>query len=473
VKDSNVKVPPSALYREGSTAATDILLASEHSVSAPPELGDRIANLCANGVPFGARGTVVAIHDPSEGCVEVVMDEEFIGGSTLQGSCANFRGKLCVWNHLLKISAADSKGIVDHVLPTGSGKAVVDKLMKDIQETESTKSKPTRDVALGEVSNKAKARASTPQKQSVPSVPGRDPKSPWGSPPRSNSSARSGRQGAWREAQGPPEKIIGFTSVGRKAKNGLQEWKKLVAQNGRSTHKPNTDVVDKKDETQESNSEGPLKAMLGVKKGPDPQPPAASINNDASSADASAGLKALLGVAGGSNKPSKPDQPPPPKESAADALMQMMLNDISMPPPPQVVPVQQATQSAFNFSYIKEGEEQPESEAQPQPTGQPPMMMSTMPPAMMPQYFPSQVLPVHIVPPNMMPPHMMPPMYGMNMNQNQPIASPLPPGAASNGTITQAQTPRPSKPKASTTTSATPRKTSNPMVPSVVVKAKK
>jgi len=71
MKESNVKIPSPALYREGSTSATDVLLASEHSVSAPPELGDRVANLCANGVPFGARGTVVAIHDPSEGCVEV------------------------------------------------------------------------------------------------------------------------------------------------------------------------------------------------------------------------------------------------------------------------------------------------------------------------------------------------------------------------------------------------------------------
>lgn len=49
IKESNVKVPASALYREGSTAATDVLLASEHSVSAPPELGERVANLCANG----------------------------------------------------------------------------------------------------------------------------------------------------------------------------------------------------------------------------------------------------------------------------------------------------------------------------------------------------------------------------------------------------------------------------------------
>lgn len=67
------------ISREGSTGATDVLLASDHSVGAPPELGDRVANLCANGVPFGARGTVVAIHDATEGCVEVLLDEEFIG----------------------------------------------------------------------------------------------------------------------------------------------------------------------------------------------------------------------------------------------------------------------------------------------------------------------------------------------------------------------------------------------------------
>ena len=51
-------------------------------MGAPPELGDRVANLCANGVPFGARGTVVAIHDATEGCVEVLLDEEFIGEFT-------------------------------------------------------------------------------------------------------------------------------------------------------------------------------------------------------------------------------------------------------------------------------------------------------------------------------------------------------------------------------------------------------
>jgi hypothetical protein len=117
VKESYVEVPSAAFYQEASTAATDVFLNLEHSVSAPPELGDRVTNLCASGIPFGARGTVVAIHDPAEGCVKVAMDEEFIGGSTFQGNCANFHGKLCIWNHLLKISAANSKGIVDNMLP--------------------------------------------------------------------------------------------------------------------------------------------------------------------------------------------------------------------------------------------------------------------------------------------------------------------------------------------------------------------
>ena len=44
----------------------------------------------AKGVPFGLWGTVVACHSHS-GCVEVVFDEEFIGGSTLHGMCSNYR----------------------------------------------------------------------------------------------------------------------------------------------------------------------------------------------------------------------------------------------------------------------------------------------------------------------------------------------------------------------------------------------
>ena len=50
-----LKIPGSALYRESSTGATDVMLASDNENGAP-ELGDRIVNLCASGIPFGARG---------------------------------------------------------------------------------------------------------------------------------------------------------------------------------------------------------------------------------------------------------------------------------------------------------------------------------------------------------------------------------------------------------------------------------
>ena len=96
-----LKVPGSALYGEGSIGATDVIQAADLNENSIPELGDRIVNICADGIPFGARGTVVAIHEASStGSVEVVMDEEFIGGSSLQGACSSSRGKLCVWAHL-------------------------------------------------------------------------------------------------------------------------------------------------------------------------------------------------------------------------------------------------------------------------------------------------------------------------------------------------------------------------------------
>ena len=434
VKESNVKVPPAALYREGSTAATDVLLASEHSVSAAPELGDRVANLCANGVPFGARGTVVAIHDPSEGCVEVVMDEEFIGGSTLQGTCGNFRGKLCVWNHLLKISAADSKGAVDNMVPAGASRAVLDKLMKDIKvdaEEAVQQTKATVDTAPKETKKEAKARAPTPQKQGDgEAASGRDAKNPWGSPPRSNSAARGGKsKGGWREAQGPPADVKGFTSYGRIATKGFIEWKKLIAQN--------------EARAAAENNAGELKAMLGIKSVTSPQP---SASADAS---ASAGLKALLGVAG-NGAPQKAEQPPPTEVSAADKLMQMMMKDaIPMPPPPQVMPVQQS--SGFNFSYtqVKEGEEQQEEQKVAQPSPQP---------MMMPQY---------MMPPNMMapPPHMAPQqMYG--------VMGSIPPVVAGNGPH-MSQPPKLTKAKVAPSTTPSKKTSVAPMVPSVVVRAKK
>lgn len=432
VKESNVKVPSSAIYRERSTAATDVLLASEHSVSVPPELGDRVANLCANGVPFGARGTVVAIHDAREGCVEVVMDEEFIGGSTLQGTCANFRGKLCVWNHLLKISAADSQGIVDSVIPAGSGRAVVDKLMKDIEVAD-----PPPEP------KQPKEQKPTDQKeQNTTSGSGRDPKNPWNSPtraasasrsgsaPRAGSSSRGGRQGAWNQARGPPEKVVGFTKYGRhiQAKNGYDAWKKLVKKSDQSNGKSKGSATkNEKAQASKASSEGQLKAMLGVTSASKPQPPAATENVDTNAA--AAGLKAMLGLGGGTSESPTESKSAAPDESAADVLMQLMMQGS---PAPTTMPEQHVPRSAFNFTYVKEGEEQP-----PQPE---PSMMPPMQPGMMHPY-------AHMMPPIMAP--------GPQSPQAQP----------SNHMSKE------TKSRSSTTPSS--KKASSPMVPSIVVKSSK
>ena len=69
--------------------------------------------------------------------MEVVIEKEFIGGSILQGICANLRDKLCVWNHLLKILVANIKVIVESAILSGLGrKVVVKKLMKDTRDNE-------------------------------------------------------------------------------------------------------------------------------------------------------------------------------------------------------------------------------------------------------------------------------------------------------------------------------------------------
>jgi 5'-3' exoribonuclease 1 len=117
-KEIFLEVSGSALYREGSTGATDVLSATDMNDGKAPKLGDRIVNLCAEGVPFGLRGTVIGVHEASmSGSVEVVMDDEFIGGTSLQGHCANFRGKLCHWSHLLKIVTGNRTGMVDMLAP--------------------------------------------------------------------------------------------------------------------------------------------------------------------------------------------------------------------------------------------------------------------------------------------------------------------------------------------------------------------
>lgn len=382
LKHVNLKIPSSALYLEGSTSPTDVL---HNADGESPELGDRIVNLCANGLPFGARGTVVGIHEESTGCVEVVMDREFIGGSTLQGSCANFRGKLCVWNHLLKVNASNSTEIIDKMIPVGSGKATVNSMLKGVSEVNDSK------VNEVEKNTESAVDVKNQVQTQVKEVQAQSDKNAWNnaSPAVKN---RGGKRGVWREAVGPNEKGIGFKGAGRGGKSGLHSWRKMLSSNGPTgignDVKPKKEEVETKDKS--VNSAAGLKAILGVNGGTNGGANA-NISKEPAS-NATAGLKNMLGIASSlPNVAPEAEKPQPPK-SAADALMQMMIHaptNVQHAP----VPVQQPN---FNFTYVKEGESAP-----------PPAMVQSNPPMMYPQgagvVYPSH-MPMY---PPMMVPHPM------------------------------------------------------------------
>jgi hypothetical protein len=85
-------------------------------------------------------------------------------------------------------------------------------MMQDIQVREPVQKTSDGGIAFEEVTNKAKTLAPTPQKQNTAAAPGRNPTNPWETPPRLNSALCGGAKwGAWREALGPPEKVVGFT----------------------------------------------------------------------------------------------------------------------------------------------------------------------------------------------------------------------------------------------------------------------
>ncbi len=99
-------VPLDHLFRGGVLNATDAPLTYNDGLH--PLLGDRVANLTSTGVPFGLRGTVVTIHKNTR-YVEVVFDEEFIGGKSLGGYCSPFRGRLVPWAGVLCLSNKDEQ----------------------------------------------------------------------------------------------------------------------------------------------------------------------------------------------------------------------------------------------------------------------------------------------------------------------------------------------------------------------------
>ena len=353
-KEALVKVPGSALYREGSTTATDILLASDLNGNERPELGDRVVNLCADGVPFGARGTVIGIHEAfTTGSVEVVMDEEFIGGTSLQGHCSNFRGKLCPWSHLLKIAPDNSQGLVDKLVPKGAAEAVsrkaIDGILAGVNADApmklTTKQQPGTSTPVSSQSQ-PRAAETTPSRATAKT------------PPRASSrhgSTGRARQGAWREAKGPDEMGIGFKMVKPGKTTGFDRWKsaiqsKVVASRRKDAAAGEIAAADLKrilGVTSPVVVVDPLQSILGVKSGP-------------SGASVQAATVTPMFGAQGNPPPLQPIQimqRPSSSSTAADKLLQMMAGkqfhgsgaNFSQP-----------AQSAFNFTYVEEGMDPPQ-----------------------------------------------------------------------------------------------------------------
>lgn len=317
MKESLIKIPSSALYREGVTGATDVLEASDLNDGESPRLGDRIVNLCADGLPFGERGTVVGIHEAATtGSVEVVMDEEFIGGTTLQGACSNFRGKLCLWAHLLKVSPKNSDEFIEQFTPNVTAAEGSKTKQSGAVQQNMTAWKQDNVPAATQV-----ARASTSQEA------------------RTGSTGR-GKQGAWREAKGPDSSGDGFHWKTKRRGTGLKKWKSTLK-----------DRVAKREEAKSNTAE--LKAMLRIK-GP-PKILQSTVHSDRPATEE---LKSLLGVQSiPSATPTRslpaaplPEQAP---SSAADRLMQLMATKKT------VAPMSLHTQpsTAFNFTYTEAGKE--------------------------------------------------------------------------------------------------------------------
>jgi len=154
------KVPLDAVYRDGFYSATERPTTLN---STAPRLGDRVVNLSCTGVPFGLKGTVVTIH-ASTGYVEVLYDEEFVGGRPLQGSCSQFRGRLSAWSGLLCIKKAEQILSQDPVAAAAVIKAA------QAKKLEQAKAKAQQPAAAPAPAKPASKAAST---KTVTAAPGK------------------------------------------------------------------------------------------------------------------------------------------------------------------------------------------------------------------------------------------------------------------------------------------------------------
>lgn len=380
-KESLIKIPGSALYREGSTGATDVLSPEDLNENVAPDLGDRVVNLCADGIPFGARGTIVGIHKASTtGSVEVVMDEEFMGGSSLQGACSNFRGKLCVWAHLLKILPENGDSMIDKLVPKGSGRAAVERIIANIElgvqqdanrKAHVTSSWDSQVDTAAEQMKRSKINSDSIVVESILPVNTRTPPrslSRSGSDSRSASAPRPGiakpTLQTYKEARKPDEKGIGFKDNRPCSTNGFQRWKTVIAGHISTVGKETSELKAMLGLPSRSSTDGPfapsisngaaLKAMLGVPNSDPFQP----VPKPHLSGDGTAVLKEALGMRKNPDQGSAITLGHPPN-SAADKLMQIMASKHQQP---LYVPSQNIdgpSHSAFNFTYVDEGKEVP------------------------------------------------------------------------------------------------------------------
>jgi 5'-3' exoribonuclease 1 len=348
-KESLIKIPGSALYREGSIGATDVLLAADLNNSEAPQLGDRIVNLCVDGIPFGAKGTVIGIHEAATtGCVEVVMDEEFMGGTSLQGACSNFRGRLCLWAHLLKVTPENASALVERMVPKASDKANSDRMRAMVNnQVEQHKDSVTswdgrkdESVSLKNSNGKPLPQQSDGESQTVKAKSPLRPQAKARSTSRDGSSAR-GKQGAWEQARGPDEKTIGFQGKRTATKSGHKQWKELVTKN-ESTARDAPKTVLHRPPSQTgaaSTEEATLKAILGLQPPPSQQ---------------------TLSSASKTSGDFVTQQTP---SSAAEKLRALMISSrpatgSGLGPTPFG---QGQAPTGFNFTYVEEGQELPQA----------------------------------------------------------------------------------------------------------------
>ena len=379
-----LKVPPTAIFAEGSIETNNIMT----SFNSAPELGDRVVNLNGRGIPFGARGTVIGIHN-TKGCVDLVFDDEFLAGTTLQGTCSNFRGKLCMWDGLIKIGARGDGSTVDKLISPGKAKETVKKLVKKAEEEEKKEKKEKQKNGQKDVFDKEPA-------SSVRA----------GSAGRSTSSGKGSKLVHAKEAVAPDGKGIGFNwgpkGRGRGKVTGLQasaigggsavggEGKKKAQKLAQKPAKAESQKSAKMAKADKASAEAGLKSLLGVGAPVKGQMEDAVESDSGSAANALKGmlgiggaaaapapapestqknikgsdaLKGMLGIGAPESAPAPPPAPAPapapppaPASKGADALFAMLgmgsPTEVSPPPQPKV-------SSGFNFSYVAEGQAAP------------------------------------------------------------------------------------------------------------------